>query len=259
MELLLEATYRAEASHFWFRGFRRFVRPLVERAAPATSEALILDCGCGTGVNLTWLAQLGRTIGIDLTPIGLQYAQGRGERRLARASVTSLPFGDERFDLVTSFDVLVCLEEGDDARAAAEMFRVLRPTGAAVINVAALTILRGNHSVLAEERRRYTRRKLRRLLVDAGFHIERLTYTNATLLPLLLPIRLAHRLVGLAPARSAGREMQVPSPPANAILTAMLALEAKALTYIDLPVGSSLLCLARKPADGGPSRPGSPK
>ena len=32
MDQLLRATARAEATHFWFRGFRRFVEPLLQRA-----------------------------------------------------------------------------------------------------------------------------------------------------------------------------------------------------------------------------------
>ena len=47
---LLEATARAERDHFWFRGFRRFVEPLVADAARGASPE-ILDCGCGTGTT----------------------------------------------------------------------------------------------------------------------------------------------------------------------------------------------------------------
>ena len=44
MEQLLEETYRAEREHFWFKGFRQFIAPLVDRAlagrpAPGCSTA----------------------------------------------------------------------------------------------------------------------------------------------------------------------------------------------------------------------------
>src|SRR5207237_205896 len=116
MERLLEATARVERDHFWFRGFRRFVRPFVERAVeeagagrgPAAAE--ILDCGCGTGHNLTLLREFGRAYGIDLTWTGLQVAHARGERKIARATAAALPFGSARFDLITSFDVIYALD-----------------------------------------------------------------------------------------------------------------------------------------------------
>ena len=72
-------------------------------------------------------------------------------------------------------------------RPSASCFALLKPGGYAVINVAAMPMLTGDHSVLSHERRRYTRPSLRRLLEGAGFTIERLTYTNATLfLPLAM-------------------------------------------------------------------------
>ena len=40
----------------------------------------------------------------------------------------------------------------------------------------------------------------------------------------------------------------MPSAPVNAALTAVLSLEARALRLTNLPIGSSLLVLARKPA-----------
>lgn len=248
MERLLEATHRAERRHFWFQGFRRFVRPLLSAATVGVSNPLILDCGCGTGSNLEMLMKFGRPFGFDLAWLGVKYAREYGQTRVVRASVTHIPFPGNRFDVVTSFDVLYTLTEPDEKAAIAEMFRVLRPGGAAIVNAAALDVLRGNHSVLSEEVRRYTRRRLRAALEGAGFHIVRLTYTNATLFPLMLAVRTAQRLVGLAPIEDSDREITLPPAPVNAILSALLALEARALALVDMPVGSSLLCLARKPA-----------
>ena len=128
MDRLLEATARAERDHFWFRGFRRFVEPLVAGAAEGVRPD-ILDCGCGTGHNLLMLRRYGRAYGIDLTWAGLQYARGQGERLVARASAAQLPFPDARFDLVTSFDVIYSLEDDIERAAIGEMFRVLKPGG----------------------------------------------------------------------------------------------------------------------------------
>ena len=57
----------------------------------------------------------------------------------------------------------------------------------------------GTSSILSHEIRRYTAPGLRAALEHGGFAVERLTYTNATMLPILLPLRLAHRVLGLAP------------------------------------------------------------
>ena len=244
MDRLLEATARAERDHFWFRGFRRFVEPLVADAA--TDRPLtILDCGCGTGHNLTWLRRYGSAYGIDLTWAGLQFARSQGERQVARATASVLPFASARFDLVTSFDVLITLDDATERRAIAEMARVLKPGGRLIVNVAALDVLRGNHSILSAEVRRYSRGDLRERLERGGFRVRRITYTNLGILPLVAAVRLSQRLRGHQESQA---EIAVPPAPVNAALSGLLALEAAALRFVNMPLGTSLLTVAEKPS-----------
>jgi SAM-dependent methyltransferase len=244
---LLRATARAEARHFWFRGFRWFVTPLIRQALDGRPHARILDSGCGTGANLEFLAQFGAPYGFDLTETGLRIGRDNGRRRLARATVTAAPFPANAFDLVTSFDVLYSLQEREEMAAIAEMFRVTRPGGHALVNVAALDILKGDHSVLGREVRRYDRRRLQRVLGQAGFTIVRLTYTNASLFVPLAVLRTFQRWRGLKKEADATREIDVPSTPVNLTLTGLLFLESLWLRSFNNPFGSSVLCLARKP------------
>jgi SAM-dependent methyltransferase len=248
VDRLLEATARAEARHFWFRGLRRFVRPLLAQAVAGRVRPRALDAGCGTGCNLRMLAELARGYGVDLNRLGLSHARGSGLSRLARATVAALPFPDATFDVVTSFDVLYALTEEDARRAMSEMARVLKPGGTLVVNVAALEVLRGGHSVLAEERRRYDLRMMKAAVAEAGLEVTRLTYTNASLFPLVLVARALQRITGMDTPEKTGHEIAVPPAPVNAVLDALLALEARLLRVVDLPFGSSLLCSARKPA-----------
>ena len=245
MDRLLEATALAERNHFWFRGFRRFVGPLLRQAAAGRSDLRILDCGCGTGNNLRMLRAYGRAVGLDLTFSGLEYARRHGERLVVRASALSIPFSDDSFDLVTSFDVIYAFDDTLAAVALAEMHRVLAPGGHLLLNVAALPGLRGNHSVLGGEVQRYTKPGLRAHLHRAGFSIRRLTYTNAAILPIVAGVRFAQRVRGHHESDS---EMTVPWAPVNSALAGLLAVESAALRVVDMPLGSSLLTLANKPA-----------
>ena len=247
VERLLYATQAAETAHFWFRGFRRFVRPLLAAAVRGKTGPRILDCGCGTGANLRVLGEFGRAFGVELNPVGLQFARRSAPGSVARASVTHLPFPDARFDVVTSFDVIYCLSAEDETIALREMHRVLRPGGAAVVNVAAMEVLRGNHSVLSEEVRRYSASQIRSAMERAGFRVAELGYTNSILFPLMLGVRAVQRIVGLRRSARATAEISVPPALINLVLTALLAVEAKCLQPLHLPFGSSLLCLAWKP------------
>ena len=244
---LLRATARAETRHFWFRGFRWFVTPLISHAIDGRPEARLLDCGCGTGANLDLLGRFGTTYGFDLSEVGLYIGHQAGRTRLARATVAAAPFPSNAFDLVTSFDVLYSLQGPDERAAVAEMYRLVRPGGFALINVAAMEILRGDHSILSREVRRYSRASLRTLVTEAGFEIVRLTHTNQSLfLPMLLA-RALHRWRGLPTEDKATQEISVPPAPINALLSGLLFAESLWLRRFDNWVGSSLMCLAKKP------------
>jgi SAM-dependent methyltransferase len=247
MDRLLELTHRAEQHHFWFRGFRRFVQPEVAQALAGRPAPRILDCGCGTGANLSWLREYGHTFGFDLTWNGLDLGRRMGRTRLARASIGAIPFASAHFDLVTSFDVFQCLPDAVEQAAMREMARVLKPGGRIILNVAALDVLRGGHSVLSEEVRRYTPTRLRQLMESAGFLVERLTFLNASLFPLMLPVRLVQRWSSGGDIPAGEFDIHVPPAPVNALLSAALGAEAAALRVVDMPIGSSLMCHARKP------------
>jgi ubiquinone/menaquinone biosynthesis C-methylase UbiE len=248
MDHLLRATALAEQRHFWFRGFRYFVSPLLDRAARGRRGLRLLDCGCGTGNNLELLGTYGHAFGFDLTESGLAFGREAGRTRIARASIGAIPFRDSSFDIVTSFDVLYSLPEAVERAAVHEMYRVARPGGSLVINVAAMEMLRGDHSVLSHELRRYSRESLSRLLRAAGFTIDRLTYTNAILFPPMALARAVQRFRGLSGEQEGDHEIAVPAAPVNLLLTAALRAESWWLRAIDNPFGSSLLCLASKPA-----------
>jgi SAM-dependent methyltransferase len=250
VDRLLELTYRAEQSHFWFRGFRQYMRPALAEATAGTKKPRILDCGCGTGSNLEMLRPFGHAVGFDLARIGAEFARAHGHR-VVQASISDIPFRTGTFDLATSFDVFQTLPDAVERAAIGELFRVIKPGGWLLLHVAALELLHGRHSVLSQEVRRYTAASLRALVERGGFRIERLTYDHFSLLPLMLPVRLWHRLTASGGVVEAGEgEITVPIAPVNAALTALVSLEAIALRAVNMPIGPSLMCLARK--QGGP-------
>ena len=140
---LLELTARAEATHFWFHGFRMYVAPAIQEIVAGRRDLRIIDCGCGTGFNLkTLLMPHGRAFGFDLVPDGVRRARTVG-RPLVRADIQHIPFASASFDIATSFDVIQSVP--DDRAALREMARLLKPGGHVVLNVTAMDLLRGDH------------------------------------------------------------------------------------------------------------------
>jgi hypothetical protein len=62
----------------------------------------------------------------------------------------------------------------------------------------------------------------------------------------MLAVRTAQRMTGLATPEEAGTDIVLPPRPLNAVLATLLRCEARALRVLDMPIGSSLLAVARK-------------
>lgn len=238
-------TAAAEPTHFWFRGFRTYFATEIHRLADGRRDLRILDGGCGTGYNLrVLLAPHGRTFGFDLHADSILRARAAG-RPLVRANLEQIPFASGTFDLVTSFDVVQSVP--DDAAALRELARVLRPGGHLVLNVTALDFMRGDHSDVWGELRRYTPARMRGLLEQAGLEPVRLAFLFASLLPLMLAVRMGQRLLRVWRLPRGDEDLVVPSAPINAVLTAIVTAEAALARRVPMPFGSSLMVVAKKP------------
>jgi SAM-dependent methyltransferase len=243
------STYEIEAqlerTHWWFQGRRKILDRFLARLDPPLAPgARALDVGCGTGANGPVLAaRTAFSIGIDAStvPLGLHGTDERGHSARVRGDATALPFPDASFDLVMALDVLEHLD--DDAAAARELRRVLRPDGALVIFVPALQLLWGLQDDVSHHRRRYHRGQLRDLVAGAGFRVERLTFFNSLLFP---PILAARLLMRVRPPKNIKSENQVGGALANTVLKTVFSAEAPLLDRFDFPVGVSLACLARR-------------
>ena len=233
-----------EDHYWWYQAFRKHLADSIEPRSPSFS---LLDAGCGTGGTLAAVRKRypqAELTGIEPGDHALQLTAGRNTgARLLRASVNELPFPEGSFDVVLSIDVWTAAGV-DDALAAHESHRVLRPGGRLIVNLAAFEILRGAHDFATNVGRRYTRRRLQALLEGANFQIERLTYWNATLMPPIAAVRwLSRRKIAREEARS---DFRVLPRFLNTTLKNLAALELSASRHLSLPFGTSVFAVARK-------------
>lgn len=241
---LLELTGRAEATHFWFHGFRAYVVPVLETIAAGRRDLRLIDCGCGTGNNILLLKPYGQAFGFDLTREGAVRAL-RTERPVVQADIERIPYKAESFDIATSFDVVQSVP--DDGAAVKEMARILKPGGYAVLNVSALELLRADHAEVWNELHRYTPASAGRLVGSAGLQVVSISFLFASLFPLMLGVRMWQKLLRPFRKPQGDSELEVPPEPINEALTWLVKREAALSRRLPMPIGSSLLIVARKP------------
>ncbi len=127
----------------------------------------VLDCSCEVGYGAAILAQTGaRVTGVDPAPGAVRYAQWRYGNGLdfVCADATRLPYPDDTFDVVISFETVERIP--DDHAYLAEMSRVLKPHG---LFVASTPWQPWAGSVWPSRVREYTRPEFERLLGERFF------------------------------------------------------------------------------------------
>jgi SAM-dependent methyltransferase len=231
----------AEDRQWWYVGMRAITAGWLKGQIQASPRPRLLDAGCGTGRNLELLEDHGSAVGIDLSEDALRFCRTRAVR-VARAQLLRLPFADQSFECVTSFDVIYHRWVQDDRQAVAEMARVLRPGGVLFVRVPALHCLFGAHDEAVHSRHRYTRRELAALLSSAGLEVVRASYCNTLLLPLIFTRRTLDRLTGRH-----GSDVGFLPAPLEWLFRQLLMLEAWWLRRSAFPLGASVMALGRKP------------
>jgi len=136
----------------------------------ARPGARVLDAAAGIGLFAEKLRARGcRPFGIDFEILSAVEARRRAGLPFVVGDVSRLPFRDGAFDAVTSGETLEHLD--DDAGAAGEFARVLKPGGACLVMVPALQLLWSASDDYNLHRRRYSRSRLRSLFTRLPFDI----------------------------------------------------------------------------------------
>jgi SAM-dependent methyltransferase len=248
----LLALLEADDYHWWYRGRRLIIRAELDRLA-LPPGARVLDAGCGSGRTLEDLRAYGEVAGIELSELAAAHARERGLGEVLVGRVESLPWEEDRFDLVTCLDVLE--HTADDRVALRELRRVTKPGGWLLLTVPAYPALWSTHDVVNHHYRRYTRRTLRRAAREAGWRVDRLTSFNSLLLPAAAAVRVSQRY-RLRNDNDHVSELRVGPRWLNGVLERPLRLEAAMLRRgYTLHAGLSLLSVLENVA-GAASRTG---
>ena len=116
----------------WYEHYHRYAL-----ATRWCVNARTLDAACGEGYGSAMLAQVAASVeGVDISPQAIGHARERYGQLpgvgFHDADCTELPFADQEFDRVVSFETLEHLAEQDELLA--EFKRVLKPDGCLILS-----------------------------------------------------------------------------------------------------------------------------
>ena len=150
--------------------------PAVADALQLTPDDELLELGCGSAGFLAGQAdRVHRVAGIDLSDIQVGLARKRLAERIAAGTAeivhgdaAALPWPDASFTVVTCMSVFEAFP--DPSGVVAEVFRVLRPGGRAVLNIGE-RVEPGTqtHRVLNDSAWVWAEEDVRRMVEQAGF------------------------------------------------------------------------------------------
>ncbi|MDF1800440.1 MAG: class I SAM-dependent methyltransferase [Planctomycetota bacterium] len=185
-----------EGRHWWFRGKRRLLAPLVARMLRGRGPgARVLEVGCGTGGNLAHFAPkhpLKRFFGLDFDPGATHFTKLKSDAgpvpfTAVRGDGLRLPFRPGCMDGALALDIVEHFE--DDDAVMAELFRVLAPGACLVLSVPAWPSLWSPHDDFLHHKRRYRPDELRELIRRSGFELTEVRGFNFLLLPPIWLVR----------------------------------------------------------------------
>lgn len=238
-----EVLYKLEQKHFWYQALHKNIIDTLKELFSQGNKIKILDAGCGSGLLLQKLQQIGTAFGFDLSEYALKFCLQRQLKNISRATVQHLPFEADMFDAVISADVLYHRNVPEDRKALLEFYRVLKTGGSLVLNLPAFEFLRSAHDIAIHTQRRYKKKQLELLLRSCGFKINQCYYRNWLLFPFMVLSRLLRKV-----HMKAKPESDVSLPPAflNNTLTKILFADDWLARQVPIPAGLSIFCVATK-------------
>jgi SAM-dependent methyltransferase len=237
--------YLLEQDYWWFAGRREIILSMVRSLELRPEEALLLDAGCGTGINLQAVRPYGTAVGCDYEPDALRFCRMRGLDNLIQADIRNLPFAEGAFDVALLLDVLSHRSIASDVDVLGDVRRILKNRGLLLLTDSAFPFLWSRHDMAFHLRERYTRRALLDRMARAGLMVRRMSYFQFFFFLPLVILRLWERLwktdsqVPVSNLKPFNRNI-------NSLMTRIFKLELFLLKHVQLPFGSSLLLLAQK-------------
>ena len=221
-----------EEKHFWFHIRRKWIFDRIKKFVP--SHAKILEVGCGAGNVSSFLSRKGHTvIGCELYAEAINMAWPGFLK--VQGDSNSLPFKDSSFDMAGFFDVIEHFE--NDISPIKEAFRVVRKGGIIAVTVPARKELWSHIDEVSIHKRRYDKEMLRHLFAET-----KLTplLSEYMFMSLYMPMKYMR-------GKNNNGDLHLKAHAlVNHLLTGLFDIERFISKGLSLPIGTSIIAIARK-------------
>ena len=235
--------YEIQKKHWWFVSKKKIVSCFIENIlnGQKKKEINILDVGCGSGLMLEKLSEYGTVYGMDFSDEAIKFSGEifAGEIRKG-ALPNEVPFEDNFFDLIVALDVIEHIDEDIDSLKTIKT--KLKKGGKAIITVPAYMFLWSEFDEINQHKRRYTVSDLKNKLEKSGLGINKISYYNTFLFPIVYIVRIGNKLL----KKNAENEVNMPAKYVNIILEKIFSFESLLLNKINMPFGVSILAIVEK-------------
>jgi SAM-dependent methyltransferase len=216
----------------------------------ATPDATLIEVGCSSGFMLTrlsagWPSAL--VMGSDFLREPLEALASRSpEIPLLQFDLVQCPLPGDSVDAVVALNVLEHIKDHETAMA--QIARILRPGGIAVIEVPAGPHLYDMYDEHLRHERRYTADGLATLIEGSGLKMIERSHLGWTVYPGFARVKRRHQKQGAvsAEARRTIVEQSIERTRSGTLLRFVLQVEAWLGRYVSYPIGIRCVAVARK-------------
>ena len=235
-----------EKTYWWHRGRLYLIDKLVKAYFPKQKEPRkFLEVGCGTGATLKVLSKFGHITGIDISKKAVAHCRKKGFKDIILGDINSLNLRGYKnsLDAVFALDVLEHIQ--DDGEMMTRAKKMLKEGGLFIITVPAHKFLWSEHDEALHHKRRYHSLEITQKLEDAGLEVVKKSYFVFFAFAPIVFFRTWNSIFG----RSAYPKTSYVILPKilNDLATNFLKLETKMLQRKGIPIGTTLVVIAKKP------------
>ena len=234
-----------ETKHWWFIGRRRILKCLLLRFLKKKTTNF-LDIGCGTGKWIKKWAEKQAVFGVDMYLPILKECKSSGLKRVTQGVLQCMPLKNDSFGCITLLDVLEHIDDED--LALEEVKRVAKPDAIVMLTVPAFSFLWGSQDLVSHHKRRYTVKDIISLMQKHGFAVMKVSCFNTILFPIIFVIR-TYRLMKRGETKELDKinsDFEINKGDIiNTFLSVIFSLERFMLPYVSLPLGVSIVCIAK--------------